>query len=72
MSLIGNFTIIRRKGLARSLMLVDLDKALLIEFVFFVQTLQEDASSIADLFNGMLEIVFRRKVRRGKKKNPSG
>jgi hypothetical protein len=68
----GNFTVIRRKGSARSSMVVDSDRALLVELVFFVRTLREDASFVADLFEGMSETVFRWNVWRGKKKNASG
>lgn len=39
-------------------MVVDSDRALLVELVFFVRTLREGASFVAVLFEGMSEKVY--------------
>lgn len=57
-SSIGNFTVIKRKGSARSSMLLDSGSAPLAG-VDFARTLREGFSLAADLLDGMWKVCYR-------------
>jgi hypothetical protein len=61
-SSVGSFTVIKRKGSARSSMVADSGRASLAD-LGFVRTLREGASLMADLFEGIPKTVSERKTK---------